>query len=133
MILIDKLCYLSKIRYVNPAEKFAFAVLTLIFCIVSRSIVMGLFILAFNSFLTIKIGGISARRYGNLMLVPLAFLLLSTVAIIVNLSKHPLDAFALQIGGWYLTGSWNSVLHGLQLIVTAMAAVSCLYFLSLNT
>ncbi len=115
MILIDKLCYLSKIRYVNPAEKFAFAVLTLIFCIVSRSIVMGLFILAFNSFLTIKIGGISARRYGNLMLVPLAFLLLSTVAIIVNLSKHPLDAFALQIGGWYLTGSWNSVLHGLQL------------------
>lgn len=133
MIVIDKLCYLSKIRYVNPAEKFAFAVLTLIFCIVSRSIVMGLFIMVLNSFLTIKIGGISARRYGNLMLVPLAFLLLSTAAIIVNVSKHPLDAFALQIGSWFLTGSWDSVLHGLQLIVTALAAVSCLYFLSLNT
>lgn len=67
------------------------------------------------------------------MLVPLAFLLLSTAAIIVNVSKHPLDAFALQIGSWFLTGSWDSVLHGLQLIVTALAAVSCLYFLSLNT
>ena len=133
MVIIDKLCYLSKLRYVNPAEKFAFAVLTLIFCIVSRSIVLGIFVLAVNSFLTVVRGGISATRYGRLLLVPLAFLLLSTLAIVVNLSKSPLDAFSLPLGSWYLTGSRAAVLEAVQLIVTAMAAVSCLYFLSFHT
>lgn len=133
MILIDKLCYLSKLRYVNPGEKFAFAVLTLIFCIVSRSIAMGIFVMAVNSYLTIVKGEIPAKRFGKLMLVPLAFLLLSTAAIIVNLSKAPLDAFAVSVGTMYITGSWAAIHHAVQLIVTALAAVSCLYFLSLNT
>ena len=38
MIVIDKLCYQSKLRYENAGEKFAFAVLTLLICVVSRSI-----------------------------------------------------------------------------------------------
>ena len=87
MIIVDKLCYLSKLRYVNPMEKFVFAMLTLIFCIVSRSIVMGILTIAVNSWLTIVRGGISAARYRNLMMVPLAFLLLSTAAIIINISR----------------------------------------------
>ncbi len=133
MILVDKLCYLSKLRYVNAGEKFAFAMLTLIFCIVSRSIAMGIFVMAVTSFLTVNRGGISPARYTKLMMVPLTFLLLSTAAIIINISKTPLEAFALPIGSYYITGSWSSVLQGVQLIVTAMASVSCLYFLSLNT
>lgn len=133
MIIIDKLCYLSKLRYVNPGEKFAFAMLTLIFCLVSRSIAMGVFVLLLNGFLNIKIGGISTRRYINLMLVPLTFLLLSTLAILVNFSRSPLDAFAIPLGSWYATGSWNAIVHAVQLTVTALASVSCLYFLSLNT
>lgn len=133
MILIDKLCYLSKLRYVNPLEKFAFAMLTLIFCIVSRSIVMAILVLLVNGILTIKFGGIPYKRYNNLMLIPLAFLILSTVAIIVNISQNPLDAFAIPIGGFYITGGWTSIIHGVQLILTALAAVSSLYFLSLNT
>ena len=96
MIIVDKLCYLSKLRYVNPMEKFVFAMLTLIFCIVSRSIVMGILTIAVNSWLTIVRGGISAARYRNLMMVPLAFLLLSTAAIIINISR-PLQ-FLLEAG-----------------------------------
>lgn len=93
MILIDKLCYLSKLRYVNPMEKFAFAMLTLIFCMVSRSIVMGLFVIVLNSWLTVVRGGISAKRYRNLMMVPLVFLAMSTIAIVLNISKTPLVHF----------------------------------------
>ena len=133
MIIVDKLCYLSKLRYVKPMEKFAFAMLTLIFCIVSRSIAMGVFVIGVNSWLTIVRGGISAARYRNLMMVPLAFLILSTAAIIINIGKRPLDAFAVPIGSWYVTGSFAGILHGAQLITTALAAVSCLYFLSFNT
>lgn len=133
MIIVDKLCYQSKLRYVNPIEKFSFAMMTLIFCIVSRSVVMGIVVLAMNTILTVKIGGISGKRYKNLMLIPLTFLILSTIAIIVNVSKTPLDGFAVSLGNWYLTGSVEGILRGMQLIITAMASVSCLYFLSLNT
>lgn len=133
MIVIDKLCYYSKLRYVNAGEKFAFAMATLIFCLVSRSIVLALLVLAVNGILTVKKGGIPFSRYRTLMLVPLAFLFISTIAIIVNISKTPLDAFAVPVGSYYITGSFASIRYGIQLILTALASVSCLYFLSLNT
>ena len=132
MIVIDKLCYYSKLRYVNAGEKFAFAMATLIFCLVSRSIVLALLVLAVNGILTVKKGGIPFSRYRTLMLVPLAFLFISTIAIIVNISKTPLDAFAVPVGSYYITGSFASIRYGIQLILTALASVSCLYFLSLN-
>ncbi len=133
MIVIDKLCYSSKLRYVNPFEKFAFTMLTLIFCVVSRSIVLGILVMAVNSYLTVFRGGISAARYRNLMTVPLGFLLLSVFAVMINVSRKPLDAFAIPVGNLYLTAGTDGLIHGAQLIITALAAVSCLYFLSLNT
>ena len=133
MIAVDKLCYRSKLRYVNAGEKFAYSMLTLLFCIASRSFVLSVAVLLVNSILTVGKGGLPLRRYISLMAVPSAFLILSTLAIIVNISKIPLDGYALPVGAFFITGSKASVLFGLRLIVTAMAAVSCLYFLSLNT
>lgn len=133
MIVVDKLCYTSKLRYVNPHEKFFFAVLTLIFVIVSRSTAMGIIVLVLNSLLTVRKGGIMAAEYRRLMLIPLAFLVLSTLAIVVNFSPEPLDAFRIRLGEIYVTGSFSGIERAVRLIVTAMGAVSCLYFLSLNT
>ena len=133
MLLIDKLCYQSNLRYVNAGEKFLYAVLTLCMCIVSRSVLLAVVVLAVNSYLIVGRGGIPLFRYRNLMLVPLVFLLLSTLAIILNFSKTPLDAFAIPVGNLYITSSFRSLYQGLQLILTAMASVSCLYFLALNT
>lgn len=133
MIIVDKLCYSSKLRYVNAGEKFAFSLITLLICVVSRSVLCAFIILAVMGILTVKAGGIPFSRYRALMAVPLAFLLMSTLAIIVNFSHQPLDAFAIPLGSIYLTGSWQGIALALQLIFTAMAAVSCLYFLSLNT
>lgn len=133
MIVVDKLCYRSKLRYVNAGEKFTFSMLTLLFCIVCRSCMLSLAVLLVNSTVTVGKGGIPLRTYIRLMAVPFAFLVMSTLAIIVNISKVPLDAYALPVGAFFITGSKASVLFGARLIFTAMAAVSCLYFLSLNT
>ncbi len=38
MLLIDKLSYRSKLRYVNASEKLLYAVATLALCIISRSV-----------------------------------------------------------------------------------------------
>lgn len=133
MIVVDQLCYRSRLRYVNAGEKFAFSMITLLFCIISRSLLIAVAALLVNGVLTVKKGGISLNRYIRLMAVPFTFLMLSTFAVIVNISKVPLDAYAVQVGEFFITGSQQSLRFGIQLIMTAMASVSCLYFLSLNT
>ena len=67
------------------------------------------------------------------MTIPLAFLILSTLAIMFNISRTPLDLFAIPMGNWYLTSSRDSFRYSLQLILTALSSVSCLYFLSFST
>ena len=133
MITIDKLCYNSKLRYVNTGEKFLFSLLTLSMCIISRSVLIAVLVLLANGILTVYKGRIPFVRYWKLMLIPLVFLLLSTLAILVNVSNTPLDAYAIPVGSLYITSSWHSIYNGIQLILTALASVSCLYFLSLNT
>lgn len=133
MITIDKLCYNSGLRYENAGEKFAFAMITLVLCVMSRSMVIAGIVLAVMGILTVWKGRIPLFRYLHFLCIPLVFLLLSTLAIIVNVKKEPLDLFALQLGNWYITGSMQGFLYALQLILTALAAVSCLYFLSMNT
>lgn len=133
MIAIDKLCYYSNLRYVNAGEKFAYAVLTLLFCVASRSIPMAVLVLIVNGILTVYKGGIPFSRYMHFMVMPFVFLLLSTLAILINISKTPLDAFSIAVGKWYITSSWQALYQGFQLILTALASVSCLYFLSFNT
>lgn len=133
MILIDKLCYHSKLRYINTGVKMTYAGITLLLCIISHSILVAGIVLGVNAYLTIHRGGIPRFRYLRLMSIPLVFLMLSTLAILVNISKIPMDAFAIPLGSSYLTGSMQGLYHGIQLILTALASVSCLYFLSLNT
>ena len=107
MITIDMLCYYSKLRYMNAMEKFTYAMLTLLFCVVSRSLVLAILVLIVNGILTVNKGGIPFSRYRHYLTIPLAFLILSTLAVIVNISRTPLDAFAFQIGSYYLTGSYE--------------------------
>lgn len=133
MITIDKLCYNSKLRYVNAGEKFAFTMITLLLCVISRSIVIACIVLTATGILTVYKGGIPLFRYMHFMTVPLAFLILSTLAIMFNLSRTPLDLFAIPLGEWYLTSSRDSFRYAIQLILTALSSVSCLYFLSFST
>ncbi len=133
MVVVDKLCYRSKLRYVNATEKTAFALTSLLLTIVSRSIPTALVVLAVNSYLTLAKGKIPVKPYRKLMLIPLSFLLLSTLAILFKVSHTPMNAYAIPVGSWYITNDWDQVLYGIQLILTALSSVSCLYFLSLNT
>lgn len=133
MIAIDKLCYNSRLRYENAGEKFAFAVITLCICVMSRSTATACIVLAVTGILSIWKGGIPVRRYLRFLTVPLAFLFLSTLAVMFHIKKAPLDLLAIPVGNWYLTVGTDSFLYAVQLIFTALAAVSCLYFLSFTT
>lgn len=106
MIIIDKLSYSSGLAHVSPEEKFAYAVLTLLVCVVSRSVAAAVTVLAVNGILNVKKGRVPFYLYLKYLMVPLIFLLLSTLAILVNVSKEPLDAYAIPLGQYYVTSSW---------------------------
>lgn len=133
MLIIDSLCYRSKLRYVNASEKFLYTVLTLILCVGGRSPAAAAAAFTVNGVLTVWQGGIPLSRYIKLFAAPVLFLILGSGAVIVNISRKPMDAFALKIGSWYVTGSMHSIMEGAIIWTAALSAVSCLYFLALNT
>ena len=124
MIIIDKLSYSSGLADVSPEEKFAYAVLTLLVCVVSRSVTAAVIVLAVNGILNVKKGRVPFHLYLKYLMVPLIFLLLS---------KEPLDAYEIPLGQYYVTSSWMGLKKGGQMILTALASVSSLYVLSFNT
>lgn len=133
MISIDQLAYRSGLRKVSAVEKTAYALMTLVICVAGRSLEAALMAFAANGFLVIRKGKVSLPRYGKMLLMPLVFLILGTGAVIVNISEIPLDAFAIRLGGWYLTGSRAGIWKGLELGTVAMSAVSSMYFLAVST
>ena len=133
MITIDQLSYQSRLRFTNTKEKAVLAMFTLIFCVINRSIVFSCFVLLVMGILTVKKGGVPFPGYLHFIKLPFIFLILSTVAIVINLKPVPLDLFAIPLGNSYLTGSREALFYALQLILTALASVSCLYFLSMTT
>lgn len=133
MLEIDKLCYTSGLRYMNAGEKCFFSLASVILCVAGRSIPVSLTVLFTTTILTTWKGHLSITRWLRYLALPLGFLFLSALTILVNVSKTPLDAFALSVGSFYLTGSLEGIRLGIRLIVTALASVSCLYFLSFST
>lgn len=133
MIIIDKLAYSSRLRYKSPMLKACFAVGTLLICVASRMLIVSVITLVVMAGLTVFFSKDSLLRYLKLMCIPFGFMVLSTIAIVVNFTETPMDLFSVAIGGQYLAVSYHSLLEGVRLVMVALASVSCLYFLTLTT
>lgn len=121
MIMIDKLAYSSTIRHKNTGVKCAFALGALLICVGIRTLPIALALLLIMGVLTLRWSNITGKGYGKMMATPLVFLILGTVVI----------AFDFTSGG--ITYTPLSLLYALRLIFVSLAAVSCLYFLTLTT
>ena len=102
MIIIDKLCYRSKLRYVSAAEKLLYAVSSLMICVLTRSYAAALIVFIANGILTVGKGKIPLSCYVRLLMIPIVFLIVGTGAVFLNLSKVPMDAFAVPVGEIYI-------------------------------
>ena len=133
MIVIDKICYNSKLRYVNTRLKLIFTILTLIICIISKSFYVSSIVFIVNSVLNLYWAKISLYQYVKLILLPVVFIILSTLAIVIDVTPYPVENYYLYLFNLYFSININSVLYGLQIFATAISSVTCLYFLTLNT
>ena len=82
---------------------------------------------------TLRCANLTPRRYLRMMLGPLCFLALSSIAILFSVSAQPQELLALPLFSRYLGITRGSFRHWAQLMAVAFSSVSCLYFLILTT
>lgn len=133
MIMIDKLSYSSKLRYKSPCLKSFFAISTLIICVAARSFIISLITLLIMGGLTVYNSRTSYKYYIKLFMLPLLFLLFSTITIIVNIADEPMSTIALPIFHKFIMIRKDSIYFAINLILTSLGSISCLFFLSLTT
>ncbi|WMJ22028.1 cobalt ECF transporter T component CbiQ [Paludicola sp. MB14-C6] len=134
MIKIDSYAYSSKLSKELPKSKLLFGCIPLMICLFANSFLANIVTIILMGLISVKYTQIGFRKYLNLMLIPFAFLIIGTLSIII--SKHSIGHRVLL--GFQLQNSvygidYTSLMYGLNLILKALAAVSCMYFISLNT
>ncbi|XCH79176.1 MAG: cobalt ECF transporter T component CbiQ [Candidatus Dehalobacter alkaniphilus] len=134
MINIDKYAYASKLNQKNPMEKITFALLTLCVCLWANSILLSLVVLLIMTWASVRKGGIPLPFFLKLMLLPMLFLILGVLMIAFQISNDPQQfVLSVPVFGTFLGFSKTGMETAVRLFFRALGAVSCLYYLSLNT
>lgn len=134
MINIDKYAYNSKLKNIEPMEKFVFSILTLFVCLWADLSVISIFVLFVMGWVTVFKGGIPFPFFAKLLLLPMSFLIIGVITIAVNISSNT-EIFLsyIPIGGTFIGISLTGLSEAVHLFLKSMGAVSCLYYLSLTT
>ncbi len=130
---IDYYAYASRMRGWNPQFKAVTAVASLLFCIGANDRKVSVLVLLTMAAITVFTGGVPWKNYMALLKIPLAFLLLGTAAIVVDLSSVPHGRVLISVHGVYLYLTEGGPELALGLILKALAALSAMYMLVLST
>jgi cobalt/nickel transport system permease protein len=134
MISIDKVAYTSRLMNRDPVQKLLFAVLTLAVCLWADNGLISILVILIMGGTTVFKGGTPLRFFVKLMFVPMAFLVVSVLTIAINISGDR-DAFlaAIPVAKVWIGLSATGIQYAARLVLRALGAVSCLYYLSLTT
>lgn len=134
MIAIDAYAYNNNLKSVHPVEKALFAMLTMVICLGSSTMITPLIILVLMTIGIIFQAGIPIRIFVKLMTIPLAFLFISILTIVFSVSTHPSEFWlALTFNNFILGIYYSDLITAANLCLRSLGAVSCLYFLALTT
>ncbi|GAB6151440.1 cobalt ECF transporter T component CbiQ [Desulfosporosinus burensis] len=134
MISIDCYAYSNNLKTVHPVEKSLFAIITMVVCLTSPTVITPLIVLAIMAIGIVCKAGIPARVFVKLMLVPLSFLLISVLTIAFSVSTNPSGFWLAQtINGLTVGIHYPDLITAVHLFLRSIGAVSCLYFLALTT
>ncbi len=134
MLKIDVIAYNSPLKKINPSLKLITGFMPLILCLCLNSFGVCIFTLCVMAYLSVEKGRVNIKQYLRLLCVPLSFVILGTVTVIFgqhSLSEPLLLGFTTLTNGYGITRA--SLGFGMLLIIKALACVSCMYFISLNT
>ena len=134
MIYIDKYAYMSQLKHQDPMSKLVFCILTLGVCLWANSIIVSIIVLLIMGWYTVYKGGIPFTLFMKLILLPMSFLVIGVLTVGINVSdKQSIFLFYISAFGTHIGVSQTGIQSAMHLFFKALAAVSCLYYLSLNT
>lgn len=123
----------SRLRHWNPGFKAGFAMLLLLYCILADNPFISCILIAASAFITVGLGGLSMREYLSVLTIPIAFILLGSIAIAIHFSAAPTGDYNLYLRFCYLCLTKKSIMKTLFLILKVFGAISCMFMMTLST
>ena len=118
---IDVLAHNSRLKDINPIEKFLFTFITILFLLMSKNNVVILFIFFKLNIVTVYCAGIRVRDTVKLYLMPIVVILFSIIPILISIKN----------GKIYILES--DIHYSVFLFSRAVAMLSAVYLFILNT
>jgi len=131
MIYIDKYAYFNALKDVHPAEKFAFAILTMLITVSSDSLIVPVAAFLCMSGAILFGARIPVLFYGKLLLLPLFFLAAGAGSVAIEMNSRNM-LFDVTLFGNRLGISLYGLHLALKILMKSLGSVSCLYFLILT-
>ncbi|NLV85815.1 MAG: cobalt ECF transporter T component CbiQ [Clostridiales bacterium] len=132
-ISIDLYAQKSRLCHWHSGAKLIFCLVCAFISVWAKNIYVPVFIFCAMSFLTLALGKTPVSYYLSLLTVPAVFILLSALAIIIEISPIPEGVLCLPAGSFYLCVTKANQEKAAGIMLSAFGAVSCLYMLSLST
>ncbi len=134
MLKIDQYAYINRMAGVHPLEKLLLSLGTMAVCLAVSSPATYLIVIIFMAVMVTAVAGIPLRFYLKLMLAPALFLVAGVLTVALVWAKNPPAAlWGLRIGGYCFGVTAQGLAAAGSLFLRSLAAVACLYFLSLTT
>lgn len=126
---IDTMAYHSRLKEWNVTYKVCFGMAALLTVLIGNDVWVSLLTILYMGWLSCGVGKIKGRDYVRCMLIPLSFLVLSCFAIAVQYGANTDRLAGTQMlyvtrDGLYMAGS---------LFLKSLAAISCMFLISLST
>lgn len=133
MLLTERYALTSKLNIRHPAEKGCLAALCLTACLLARSPLVPLLVLAIMAFVTVLAGRIPVRVFFGLLLIPVFFLIFGMFTMAFSINPPPASLFTFTLGGLTLGVTPAGLNMASQTFCRSAGAVSCLCFFILTT
>lgn len=130
---MDYYAFTSKLHGMSSGFKMGLSVGTLFLCLWLNQIWVSLLVIVTMGIFNIAGGKLSFHIYRKLMMIPIVFIFLGSIAIGVGLSPQPAGQWNLALFGWYVYVTGEGMFQAISVFFKALGGVSALYFMTLNT
>lgn len=130
---IDYFAYNSGLKNYNADLKIIFALDVLIIVLFGDSIILSAFVFLTMSLITLFMGKIPFEVYLKFVSIPIAFMVLSCLAIVFNFSGKEAGIWNFKVVCFYVFVTEKSIMRGCGTFVKAAAGMSTVYMLALST
>ncbi len=134
MLLIDDYANSNRLRDFNINIKSSITLFGIILSMVSSNIYILLLLPVCFSLFIINIAKVNHKDYLELLKIPLVFLVMGTIAIVININFNPNNLiFNINIFNLYIGVSQESIRDGLFMVLRAVSCLISVYFFILTT